>query len=368
MYLEDEKILTEIKNTKDLSPNTMRNYKVILKLYPQFHQTSMTKLLEEADDEEEQRIRMKKRKIKQRILDFREHLQKQEKATGTINTRIATIKSIYRFYEIELPSIPDLKSRQKAETINDIPTKKQIKEAIQSTNNQRIKAIILFMSSSGCARNETLNITIQDFIDATREYHNEITIENVVNSLYNQDNIIPTFHMHRQKTNYPYITFCSNEAVHQIILYLRQRINKEKTIPPESKLFNIASHTLTDHFERINEKLGWGQTGKRVFFHSHALRKFFATELLKADLDPLTIDFLSGRSIDKTREAYFKADPKKLKYKYMHFMQHITILEKTRFNDITSNEKQELEELRKERKKQEARLTKIEKYLNQLNL
>ena len=35
-----------------------------------------------------------------------------------------------------------------------------------------MKAIILFISSSGCARQETLNITIQDFIEATHEYHN----------------------------------------------------------------------------------------------------------------------------------------------------------------------------------------------------
>ena len=45
-----------------------------------------------------------------------------------------------------------------------------IKDAINITN-PIMQAIILFISSSGCARQETLNITIQDFIDATREYH-----------------------------------------------------------------------------------------------------------------------------------------------------------------------------------------------------
>lgn len=35
-----------------------------------------------------------------------------------------------------------------------------------------MKAIILFMSSSGCARRETLNLTVMDYMNATKEYHN----------------------------------------------------------------------------------------------------------------------------------------------------------------------------------------------------
>ena len=143
--------------------------------------------------------------------------------------------------------------------------------------------------------------------------------------------------MYRQKTNYPYISFCSNEATKAIITYLNYRLKKNPDLCEDENLFDVKTITVQAHFRRINDKLNLGQTGQYRFFHAHALRKYFATQLLKADLDSMTIDFLSGRSINKTREAYFKADPEKLKNKYREVVNSLIIRDEYMFK--SSNEK-----------------------------
>ena len=368
-------IIDEIAQTKNLAENTIKNHANTLNQYSVFHQMSMQELLDEADEEEEKQIRMKRRKIKNRILSFRQHLLKEGKTPLTINTLISIIQATYRFYEIETPRIPHIRNTTH-ETIDDIPSREHIRKALESTNNIGLQALILFMSSSGTSRNEALSITIQDFIDATREYHNEISIENVMDVLEQQEVVVPTFQLYRKKTHYPYITFCSPEATQKILMYLRHRTNKYswqpgiKTISKislahEDKLFHFAIRTVNKNFERLNDKLGWGyKRNNRRFFHPHALRKFFATELLKSDMDAMTIDFLSGRRISSTHEAYFKADPARLKQKYMNFMNNLMIREEITYHDVTSNELQELEYYREKEKANDEKIRRLEEMIN----
>lgn len=40
------------------------------------------------------------------------------------------------------------------------------------------------MSSSGCARAETLSLTVQDYLEATKEYHNTNDISKAVEIMY----------------------------------------------------------------------------------------------------------------------------------------------------------------------------------------
>lgn len=370
---QNRHIVDEISITKDLAKNTTIGYITALNLYSQYHQLPMQELLNEADAEEEEGIRLKRRKIKQRLLNFRQHLIEQGRQPLTINTHVGKIRSTYRFYEIETPLIPNVKNMTH-ELIEDIPTKEHIKTVLDTTNNIGLQALILFMSSSGTSRNESLSITIQDFITATKDYHHETSIENTVKVLEKQDNIVPTFQLYRKKTRYPYITFCTPEATKKILTYLKHRINREyykagirpdnnHTVNPEDKLFHFHPRVVNTSFERLNDKLGWGSKGNHRFFHTHALRKFFATELIKTDMDSMTIDFLSGRKISRTHEAYFKADPQRLKQKYMQFMPQLFISEKVNVRDVTTKELRELEHYRERERKRDEKIRAMERLL-----
>ena len=290
---------------------------------------SLSELIKEAENDEENGVRWKNRKIKQRLLNFRVFLQRHY-LISTVKVHFQRILTIYRHFEIEIHNLPpiNLKNTNKLKPImfEDLPTKEIIKEAVNITN-PLMKAIILFISSSGCARQETLNITIQDFIDATREYHDSEDMYEIITILIKRNDVIPTFKLKRQKTNKFYFTFCSPEAVSFILDYL---IISKRKLRNEDKLFKTNLDYLNSYFNEINETLNLGKVRKYNRFRSHMLRKFHASALYNHEngLSLEEIDALQGRGKNNTHSSYFMENPKNLKEKYINSLKSILIFNK----------------------------------------
>lgn len=353
--MKNEAILKDFQKTRGLTENSMRRYEYALLKYSKFHDETLNSLLEEAENEEDEGIRLRKRQIKERLKDFKAYLIKEKYAPQTISISLAHVKTFYKTYEIEIPLISNkVESNGTHETVEDIPTTEHIRIATQ-TNNLRNNALILFMSSSGTASAETRALTINDFIKSTKEYHDSDNLKDVLIDLKNIEGIIPTWHMTRLKTNYPYYTFNSPEATESIIKYLKTRPNAKK----REKLFPMGERYLSKIFNRINHNNGWGYKETRCFFHSHALRKFFATELMKAGLDFLKIQWMSGRHVDSTTEAYFKADPHNLKEEYLKVVDNLSV-NKVKVNEITTEDKKELEALKLKLAKKDKTIMKLQ--------
>lgn len=316
LYEEDEAILNEIANQRKLSKKTIQGYEEAIKIYTQVNQTSLTQLLQEADNEEEQGIRWKHRKLKTRLINYRAYLIDNYRV-NTVKTYMTKIKTVYTHYELETQKIPNIGSKtlKTEQPINfkDIPTHEIIKKVVQH-GNPFIKSIILFMTSSGCARAETLNLTIKDFINATNEYHNSTNIYDVINELKDKEDVIPTFRLKRQKTGKYYFTFCSPETVYEIIYYLQSRENLKEDDP----LFDITTNKINRLFRKINNSLNLGKVGPYNRFRTHMLRKFHASNLYnsKYGLTLDEIDALQGRGKDSTHSSYFMENPANLKEKY----------------------------------------------------
>lgn len=234
---------------------------------------------------------------------------------------MSNIKSFYRLYEIELPEISNVTVPQN-ETIKDIPSIKHVRIAA-NTERVKQKAIILLMASSGMGSIELKQLTIKSFIEATTDYHDENEIGSVLKALKTYDDIIPTWLLRREKTNYLYYTFSSLESTAALIEYL-------ETLPDltnDTLLFPYSENGLVKFFARINDRHDFGRKETRRFFHAHSLRMFFATTLTKARLDNLIIEWLLGHSIPPTRASYFKSDPAFLKEEYLKVVNHLSIKE-----------------------------------------
>ena len=343
----NEEILQEINHAKSHSKSSKKIYKNAVKQYCKYNKLSLTELIKEADEEEEAGIRWKNRKLKKRLINFRQELIKNYKK-NTIQSYFNAIRSIYHYFEIEIHDLPALnkKSINVSEPINyvDLPTKEIIKKALKIADN-RMNAIILFMSSSGCAKRETLNLTIQDFIDATKDYHNSNNIYEVIEILKDREDVIPMFRLKRQKTNKYYYTFCSPEAVTALISYM---LTLEQELKPEDKLFPIHEDYVTILFIQLNNILKLGKKGTYNRFRSHMLRKFHASQLYNAGLSLDEIDALQGRGKDPTHSSYFLEDPEKLRQKYVEHLDAITINMDINNISIKSQEYLELEKLYQE--------------------
>lgn len=359
--MTDDEILKELQDTRGLNKTTLKYYKIDLKIYTDLHKMNLNQLLDEAEEEEEKMVRMRKRKIKKRLLQFLNHLTQENYKPSSIKVMMGHITGFYRTFEIETPKIK-LPKIENHETINDIPTKDHIREAIQ-TRNLKHRAIILFMSSSGTGTYETTKLTVQDFINATWDYHKTDNILEALKILKKKNGIIPTFHLTRIKTNFQYFTFCSPEASEAIINYL---ISWDD-IKPDDLLFKISKDGLGSLFKRINDKYQWGSKGTRRFFHAHSLRKFFATQLTKARIDHLIIEWMLGHSIPPTTAAYYKSDPKELRFQYLQVVDKLSI-SKVEVHDIKSDDYLKLEKSLEEKDDQIANLYKELELVKQLAL
>ncbi len=303
---------------RNISESTQKGYVSALKNYENFHKMSINELLYEAKLDEKNNISLKDRNIKKRLVDYRTYLFKADNSPNTIRTYFTKVKTFYRHFEIELPILPDAKYNKTYE-INylDLPTKEHIREALDIVSID-LKSIILFMSSSGTAKAETLSLTVEQFVDGTRDYHKGGSLNQILDTLSKRNDVIPTFYVRRIKTDKFYYTFCSSEATRYIVTYLKTR----KNLKFEDKLFDITPSALLSKFQEINDTMGWGFKGKYRFFRSHTLRKFHASNI---GLSAEYIDLLQGRTRTELHETYIKINPNKLKQIYKSAMSNVMI-------------------------------------------
>ena len=358
MFMKDTELYNELITTRNLSKNTAIGYKHVIKSYTEFHEKSLQELLTEAEKEEEEGIRWKNRKLKNRLVQYRMHIQ-QKHSKRTVGTYFSKILTIYAHFEIEIHKLPLLNTKQNNEpkpvTYKDLPDKEIIKKALKMAT-PLMRAVILFMSSSGCARNETLHITIQDFINATKDYHGSNNIYEVIDALKNREDIVPMFQLKREKTDKHYFTFCTPEATTETINYLK---TIEYQLSVDDRVFKVNKDHLSHEFGRINDILKLGKVGYHRRFRGHMLRKFHASQLYNNGVTLNQVDEMQGRGKSSTQQSYFMEDPEELKQIYIKHMNCLTINMDVNNIDFKSPEYVKLENENKEKdaiiKEQEAR-------------
>lgn len=326
--IEESKYFQQFVDERNLSQATIKQYKATLRQYCEFNGLTLDQLLAEADSEEEQGIRLKRRALKTRLVDFRTAIIETD-SKNTIVNKVNQVKTFYRHFEIELPTLPYLseKNIRKESPIayEDIPTKTIIREALDFSSLM-MRAFILLQCSSGMGKAEVLSLTVGQFLEATGKYDANKSIHEMLIDIYSSEEmIIPTFRMKRQKVNEFYYTFCTAEAVHEIVKML---LNENRELTCDSKLFKVSPNYVNTLMGRINDVLCLGKVnGQYNKFRSHMLRKFNATQLCNGEnaLSEEEIDFIQGRSRGKIREIYLKKNPVELKHKYINAMNNVLI-------------------------------------------
>ena len=132
--MDDIKNDEEIKDflrAKNRRESTEIEHLKRLKKYCNFLGKSPSELINEAEDDEENRIRMKKRHIRKYFLEYSEYLRNKGRSQYTISNHFSSIKAFYRNSEIELPNISiNSKSEVKRDSNEAIPSKDDIRIAL----------------------------------------------------------------------------------------------------------------------------------------------------------------------------------------------------------------------------------------------
>ena len=382
-------MLNKFFKEKGLSESTKAHYKAAVKIYQELTGKTLTELLEEAEIEEEKRIRWKHRSVKTYLIDFRNYLY-ENKSEGTVIQYLSDIKAIYKHYEIELQDLPTYNSKQIDKTyekkFEDVLTKDELVQVYYSCNNV-CKCIVLFAMSSGISKKDLLNLKVSNFINACAEFITEKELRDQLKELKSQT-VIPCFIGKRAKTKTSYTTFCSPEASEHIIHYLLDRdasIRQEydeaedkEGLPTklelDDDLFKISYSRLYRIFREINYALGLGKVGKATKFRCHQLRTFHASTLLNckcSNFSEQEIDALQGRKKSQTRRAYLIDSKTKLYDKYIACVDELMLfksiheVDKDEYHRI-ENENRELKSMMDEQSKEIEKIKELQAKLEEM--
>lgn len=351
-----KELLDKFFHERNIKQNTQKGYMASLIRWFKFTGDRYKDLQDNIDHyikEEDERIPTRDRSIKKEMLGYRESLlnDKGIKSAKSVRSYFSKIGTIFRHYGLEIPELPQTKmDKGYVSNYNDLPTHDMIKTACEQSPID-LKALILFMSSSGSAKAETLSITVGMFLEGCKEYLKDTPTKNnipeTIKELTDNHTIVPLIYLRRIKTDKWYYTCCSPESSYMIIESLKIR----KDLKWDDKLFDYTDSLILTKFQEINDNNDWGYVGAYRRFRSHALRKFMASNI---GLPRDQVDSFQGRAKDMIQEAYFKQDPNALKEIYMNAMNRIMIYEnwghgttpaqieakaKRLFNDFTDDEK-----------------------------
>lgn len=357
---KNQDVIDQLQLYYNWSKNTKKNYTIHLNKYSKFNKMTLQELITEAEQDEETINKVNKRKIKQRLMNYILHEKENNTRTSSIKQEVSQIKKFYKHYDIDLPTLPVLTSKQEHETFEEIPTKKQISDILLHASLKQ-KVVISFLASEGMRRSDACNLTINDFITAVKDYVTSRDLINVIYELEHRDDlIIPVWKIVSQKTKVKYITYTSDESTRLLLKFLKQRLLKEQ-LNGDSSLLSYTPESMGIMFIRLNDKLQLGFVGSSRFFHAHVLRKYFTTSLYNSGVDFLFVDFLAGHTLPPIRASYYKANPEQLRKIYLEHLDLFTFMsEAPRVNGLTGDELNELEMLREYKKNTDKRLDELE--------
>lgn len=363
--------------------NTHKKYINSLSKYTEWTKMTTDELINEAN--EEYMKPMSQRKVVRKIKGFIAYLNALNLAPTTKRLHVNDVICFYKKQYIEIPD--DLLSAKAPRPLDEnqyIPTLDEMRTFLQSCN-PRNRAIVLSQSSSGAGRSEICSLRVRHFNEGFDPATNTCTLK-----------------IRRIKSDYDYVTFLNPEACRAIKAYIEQRNNPikhhgkrlanylakhkiysdddylfikddlpdsvleplERTGRVDEELRRLKPRDIDIMYRTVYIKAGFKKTKQRVDIRSHNVRKFFNHNMLENDADLGFVDFMMGHKVDTTHAAYHSPSIERMKKKYLHFMQYVTITEKIEYKSIETEEfKKITTELDTERAKNaelEARLAGLE--------
>jgi len=339
-----------LEETKITNSHTIGGYLTSLTGYCDYYKMSIEELINEAEKEESENVRLSKRKIKKRLIEYRNYIF-DKYSKKTIRTKMSDISYFYVVNDITIPKLPKPPSKYDSEiSFDEVPTKSDVKRAIETTTNIRNRAMFLFCMTSGSGSAEVREFTVEEYIRGIKDIPQNITLKDgdidiyeALDEIDGDKEFVPTFHFVRIKKNRDYFTCITPEANQYIVNWLKTR----KNLSLNDKVFDYSRKSLINAFQYVNDKNEWGwvNQNRQRYFTSHQLRRLNANLIEEEKL----VNQIQGRKFDETSEAYFKRDKKKIKEHYLRWINELTIYEEYETTYLTDTKYAEFTEKLKEK-------------------
>lgn len=339
--LKEDTYIKEWLEALNATDNTERNYLQGMQFFTECVKKTPEELILEAEAEVRSRLSGREKSLKKHLVGFRKQLQEKALAPMTVRTHLTGVKSFYKNFDIEIPSLP--KAGNKVTTLEKnkaIPNKDDL-YAVLKVCDPLERAILLLGASSGLSCEDIINLKVSNFKNG-----------------YESKTEITTLELRRIKTKVDFVTFLSPEASRAVQDYLSYRertaktgeerrqptLEKQNVFSNDNYLF-IGRHILDsfldsrDDKERQIQEKGFSQIFRNLsekacknavkgnwnLIRSHNIRRFFNSALLNAGCDSFHVEFFMGHKLDATKTAYFRANIEQLKEIYTQYIPRLTI-------------------------------------------
>jgi integrase len=160
--LKNDLTINQWMETINPKKNTIKAYLIAMQEYTEYTKKSPTELIDEAELEVDNRVKMRNCKIWHYLIGFRTHLQNKGLAPITVRNYMAAVKSFYKSLFIQVPPLPRISKARTLKENNSIPSKEDLQEVLKVCDPLE-KAVLLTGVSSGLSANEIINLTVLDF-------------------------------------------------------------------------------------------------------------------------------------------------------------------------------------------------------------
>ena len=338
--LRNDPLIIQWFNNINATHHTQLNYLQAIKQFAEYTNHAPEDLITEAEQEIQNGLLTRQRKLKGYMISFRKSLQDKGLADMTVQGRIAAVKSFYESFDITVPKLKGERRKAIPKECNiQLPTKTDLQECLKVCDLLE-RSVMLTGLSSGMASNEIRDVKLKQFLGG-----------------YDKVTGITTLHITRQKTQTRYITFLSPECSAAIWDYLKWRdrdtkaegakrqnqLAKQRTtetsylfikreVPDaylktsDEELRKMSENTVIKMYRSISEKASKNtEFGAYNAIRSHAMRKVFGSILTNNGCSEQVKEFLLGHTLDNTTSAYWFADTEKLKEQYQKYIPYLTI-------------------------------------------
>ena len=262
---------------------------------------------------------------KKDILEYLQSDKMKNYAPKTFHNILDALLSFFEEYKIvfskkQKKRFHRFKKGKRAITKDKIPTKQELR-LILSNASLKSKALYLTMLSSGMRRGEITQIAVSD-----------VDFDSRPTEIYISEDI--------SKNDEERIAFVSDEATGYLLEWLKQRekylqttskrINKQKgpihnKDVNDNRLFPFDSCQVQSTLVRLLKTVDLDMRDKRTnrhIYHSHCLRKYFATRL-KVEMPEVIVETLLGHS-GYLNGVYDKFTEEELSE---HYIKHMSVLQ-----------------------------------------
>ena len=201
----DDPMLEEFFEERELSDRTKKHYIYYLNMYSNYIGMTIKEFIEEAEDEEEEGIRLRRRKVVTYIRSFNKYVKELEFSPTTIASMMSSIKAFYFHHDIILPQKKNKMSRKARKQLNiespeSIPTMQEIERFLQLCNDL-YKPIVIFGVSSGMGQAEIHSLRFEHLFKAWKFEEYPTTLPEIIKHIEKtNETFIPTWNVKRIKT------------------------------------------------------------------------------------------------------------------------------------------------------------------------